>query len=85
MFANFQEIITRLEKQKAAIDSAIATLRQFDEGEESETPSKRVAAKTLPAKKAAKKRTMSAEGRKAIGDAVRRRWAAKKKAAKKTA
>ncbi len=47
----------------------------------------RVAAKKATAKKAApvksvsKKRTLSAEGRKAISDAAKKRWAAKKKSA----
>jgi hypothetical protein len=80
MKSNFTDIISRLETQKEAIDRALAILREFDEGRPSERPAKKVLAK-----RAKKKRTMSAEGRKAIGDAVRRRWAAVKKAAKKAA
>jgi hypothetical protein len=79
MLSDFREVISRLENQKAAIDRAIAILREFDEGSATETPAKKVAAKTAP-----KKRVMSAAGKKAIGDAVRRRWAAVK-AAKKVA
>ncbi len=55
-------------------------LREFDEGSSVTEPA---ATKKATAKKATKKRTMSAEGRKAIGDAARKRWAAIKKAAKK--
>jgi hypothetical protein len=80
MLSNFRDIISRLENQKAAIDRAIATLREFDEGEVTETPAKKVATK-----KVRKKRTLSPAGRKAIGDAARKRWAAVKKAAKKAA
>jgi hypothetical protein len=42
-------------------------------------PAKKSAAKTVPPAK--KKRVMSPEGRKAIADATRRRWALKRKAA----
>lgn len=83
MLSNFRDIINRLENQKAAIDRAIATLREFDEGEATDAPAKKVAAK-----KAKKKRHLSPEGRKAIVEATRRRWAAvraEKKAAKKVA
>lgn len=45
------------------------------------TLKKSAAKKIEPAKKAAKKRTLSAEGRKAISDAAKKRWAVKKKAA----
>jgi hypothetical protein len=41
-------------------------------------PAKKSAAKTVPPSK--KKRVMSPEGRKAIADATRRRWALKRKA-----
>lgn len=76
MLNNFNDIIARLEAQKAAIDRAIATLREFDQG--GATP---ITSKKGPAKKA-KKRVLSEAGRKAISDAVKRRWAAIKKAKK---
>jgi hypothetical protein len=81
MFNNFKDIISRLEQQKATIDAAIAALREF-EGDTEETAPRKVG---RPAKKAAKKRVISAEARKRIGDAARRRWAAVKKTSKKKA
>jgi hypothetical protein len=82
MLGNFTEVISSLEQQKEAIDKAIVALREF-EGEavvEQATP------KGAVTKKAAKKkRTMSEEGRKRIGEASRKRWAAVHRAAKKAA
>ena len=72
----FGEIITRLESQKAAIDRAIAILRDFDDGGASEITPK----KAVPKK--AKKRVLSEAGRQAIRDAVKKRWALIKKAKK---
>jgi hypothetical protein len=79
MLGNFNDAITRLEAQREAIDKAIAILREFDAGGatgDSVTPTK------ATTKKAKKKRVMSEASRKAISDAVKKRWAAKKKAAK---
>jgi hypothetical protein len=81
LLGNFKDIINRLEQQKAAIDKAIAALREFDDSGTSE--SERPKSKTV--KKAAKKRVMSEEGRKRITDASRKRWAAVRKAAGKKA
>jgi hypothetical protein len=81
MLGNFKDIITRLEKQKAAIDRALAALHEFDDGAVAESAVPRKTA----AKKAAKKRVLSEEGRQRIADAARKRWAAKKKASKKLA
>ena len=80
MLGNFKDVIARLEAQKAAIDKAIAVLREFDEGGVSEP-----ATKKATAKKGKKKRVMSEAARKAISDAVKKRWAAKRKAEKKAA
>jgi hypothetical protein len=81
MPSNFKDIITRLERQKAAIDKALAALHEFDDGDaaESATPKKSVA------KKAVKKRVLSEEGRQRIAEAARKRWASKKRASKKLA
>jgi hypothetical protein len=81
MLGNFNDAIARLEAQKEAIDKAIAILRDFDGGGISDS----AAPKKATAKKAIKKRVMSEAGRKAISDASKRYWAAKKKAAKKAA
>jgi len=84
LLGNFKDIINRLEQQKVAIDKAIAALREFDDGESSE--SERPKAKAAKAvKKAAKKRVMSEEGRRRIAEASRKRWAAVRKAAAKRA
>lgn len=77
-------IIKQLEEQKAAIERAISALSDISKM----TPMKAaVSPKTVVASVAAstssaaapKKRHMSAEGRKRIADAARRRWAAYKK------
>jgi hypothetical protein len=61
---------------------------QFDEGDvpKSSTPTaKTPTAKSsgIAVKKATKKRVMSAEGRQRIAEAQKKRWATKKRAAKK--
>jgi hypothetical protein len=81
MLGNFKDIIVRLEKQKAAIDRALAALHEFDEGSPAESAQPRKTA----AKKTAKKRVLSEEGRQRIAEAARKRWASKKKASKKLA
>ena len=88
-FKDVIDVISQLQKQKIAIDRAIAALEQVgDEGFEesaSASPSATRHAKKVSGKKAARKRTLSPEARKRISDAVKKRWAAAKKAAKKHA
>lgn len=74
----FKDVIRQLEKQKVAIDRAIAALQQVgdDEVESAERPGSR------PVKKH-RKRMMSAEARERIAEAQRKRWAAAKKGSKK--
>jgi hypothetical protein len=88
----FTEIIARLEKQKDAIDKALAALRGTDEA--APAPLEPVVPAKRPYKRrAAKKKSggISAEGRKRLADAMKKRWAAKrsgpavKKAGKKKA
>ena len=81
----FKDIISQLQRQKAAIDRAIAALQEVGDIEEAEPrkPAKKAARKVV-AKKAATKRTLSAEARKRISEAVKKRWAETKKAAKKS-
>jgi hypothetical protein len=85
LLGNFKDVVAQLEKQKAAIDQAIAALRAFDEGNPAtfEAPKAGRPAKTV--KKTGKKRVMSEEGRKRIAEASRKRWAAVRKAAKRAA
>jgi hypothetical protein len=85
MLGNFKDVISRLEQQKAAIDNAIATLREFDEGDVSVLAASNVRGPAKTVKRAAKKRVMSEEGRKRIAEASKKRWAAVRKAAKKAA
>jgi len=68
--SKISEIITALELERARIDQAIALLKEP------------ATSTTMPAKK---KRNLSPEGRARIAEAVRKRWAAQKRAAKKGA
>ena len=86
----FKDIITQLQKQKIAIERAIAALQEVDNDAGPQTnsseqaPAKKSSTKKASAKSTDSKRTMSPEARKRISDAVRKRWAAVKKAANKT-
>ena len=75
----FNEIIAQLEKQKDAIDKALAALREVDGVVAAPV------APVVPAKRAYKRRALkknsggiSAEGRKRLADAMKKRWAAKR-------
>jgi len=71
-----EDVISRLEKQREAIDRALAALRDIGRGQGS-APKKRGRPKGSVNKK---RRGPSAEGRKRIAEAQRARWAAKKAA-----
>lgn len=75
----FREIIRQLEKQKVAIDRAIAALQDVGDDAVESVEAER---KTRPGRKR-RRRTLSPEARKRISDAVKKRWAASKKATKK--
>ena len=79
----FNEIIARLEKQKEAIDKALAALREIDEAAAPApapvAPAKRTYTRRAVAKKQ-KSGGISAEGRKKLADAMKKRWAAKRAA-----
>jgi hypothetical protein len=85
LLGNFQDVISKLEQQKVAVDKAITALREFDESGATETTTPTLGRPAKTVKKAAKKRVMSEEGRKRIAEASRKRWAAFKKAARKAA
>lgn len=70
MKENIRQVITDLEKQKAAIDKAIAILSEVDAPGVPVVPVAQVS--TAPGKKT---RNMSAAGRKRISDASKKRWA----------
>ena len=74
-----KDVIARLEQQHSAIVRALAALR----GMEGSGVSESLAAVPAPAT-ATKKRGMTPEGRARLIAALKRRWAAKKKAAKKS-
>lgn len=83
MAEGLKEIIDSLERQRTAIENALAALRGIEEvGQQSNTstPSR----SRGPAKR---KGGMTPEGRKRLAEAMRRRWAAKRTAsqARKTA
>lgn len=74
-----QRIISELERQRSAIEKAIAALREI--GGSAGTKQSSQATK----KAVTKKRTMSPEARARIAEATRKRWAAKRAAEKKAA
>jgi hypothetical protein len=85
LLGNFQDVISRLEQQKVAIDKAIAALCEFDGSAATETATPALGRPANAVKKVLKKRVMSEGGRKRIAKPWRKRWAAFKKTAKKAA
>jgi hypothetical protein len=83
LLGNFKEIIARLEAQKRAIDQAIAALSEFDEGDVPKSSTPMAKRSGISPKNFTKKRVMSDEGRQRIAEAQKKRWATKKRAAKK--
>ena len=75
MTDSFTAIIDQLERQKAAIERALAALRAI---ETAEAPPPAALASIAPA---TRKGGMTAAGRKRAADAQRKRWVAKKAAA----
>jgi hypothetical protein len=79
MAEGFTSIITELERQKTAIDKALAALRDIEgiEATAFESP----VAEPASSEPATRKGGMSPEGRKRLIAALKRRWAPKKAAA----
>lgn len=75
MTDSFGGIIDQLERQKAAVERALAALRAI---ETAEAPAPAALASIRPA---TRKGGMTAAGRKRVAEAQRKRWAAKKAAA----
>ena len=70
---DIQDVVRRLEAQKAAIERVLAAFAEMT------TPAKRAG---RPAKRGAKKkRGLSEAGRKALAESMKKRWAAKRTAA----
>jgi hypothetical protein len=77
MTNGFKEIIEGLEKQKTAIERALAALRDVEGTTVESTPEA-----AAPARRGRPRRKggMTAEGRKRLSEALRKRWAVKKAA-----
>ena len=88
---DLSNIITQLEQQRTAIDSALAALRNIGGQAPAPVPTpargpgrpkgsgaKKAAAPAESQPKATRKRRLSAEGRKRIIEAAKRRWAMKR-------
>jgi hypothetical protein len=85
---NLSEIVQQLREERSKLDAAIQALEGISGGGVSgggkrlgRPPGK--AHKSTPARKAPKRRTMSAAARKRIAEAMRKRWATAKKSGKK--
>jgi hypothetical protein len=78
------DIVAQLERQKAAIERALAALREIG-GPVSESAAgpAPVTAKTRATRKAKRKTGITPEGRARLAEAMRARWAAKKAGSKK--
>jgi hypothetical protein len=74
-----KNVIQQLEKHGSAIDRALSALREI--GDQRSTDS---AFSAIAGRPKRRKYRMSAEGRRRIAEAARRRWAAKKEAASAT-
>ena len=81
MANGFQDIITRLERQRASIDRALAALREVDDTDVVSAPA--LAASRSKGKRN-DKRPLSAEARARMAEGQKKRWAAKRAAAKKS-
>ena len=83
---NLLELISELEKQKAAIDTALAALRAVSGTEATKRRGRPPGSgvKRAPGRPPKKQVRISAEGRKRLAESMKKRWAAKR-AAKKVA
>ena len=77
MAGGLSDIIARLERQKTAIERALAALREVEGAAEPVS----APATTQPASTPAKRKGgMTPEGRKRLAEAMKRRWAVKRAA-----
>ena len=79
ILASIDSEIAQLQKARALLMGAIAPVAKKKAGRPRKIAAEVISAPAKPAKK--KKRNLSPEGRKRIAEAVKRRWAAQKKAA----
>jgi hypothetical protein len=80
ILASIDSEIAQLQKARALLIGAIAPVAKKKAGRPRKVAAEVISAPAKPAKKK-KKRNLSPEGRKRIAEAVKRRWAAQKKAA----
>jgi hypothetical protein len=83
ILASIDREIAQLQSARALLASASTPTTKRKPGRPKKVAAVAVSASAKPAK--AKKRNLSPEGRKRIAEAVKRRWAAQKKAAAVTA
>ena len=79
ILASIESDIAQLQKARALLTGASTPTTRKKPGRPRKSVAEVVSASAEPAKK--RKRNLSPEGRKRIADAVKRRWAAQKKAA----
>jgi hypothetical protein len=79
ILASIDREIGQLQQARALLSGAAAPAAMRKAGRPKKVAAKAIPAAAKPAKK--KKRNLSPEGRKRIAEAVKRRWAAQKKAA----
>ena len=82
---DLQQIISNLERQKAAIEDALAALRSLTADAPERRGPGRPPGRRGPGRPLKKRSNISEEGRQRIAEALRKRWAAKRAAAKKAA
>jgi hypothetical protein len=85
MNSQFSGMLKRIRQQIATLEEAATALERLDDASNGEPMSQSTAPAKKRVKKSAKKVTMSAEARERIAAAQRKRWAAAKKGARKTA
>jgi hypothetical protein len=76
MANSLNEVIKKLERQRAGIDRALAALREIEEIPESAAPT--AAPVKRGPRKAKRKGGMTLDGRRRLSEALRARWAAKR-------
>jgi hypothetical protein len=80
MTNGLKEVIKGLEKQKTAIERALAALREVDGTAVESVPLASAAAPARRGRPAKRKGGMTPEGRKRLSEALKKRWAVKRAA-----
>ena len=80
MTSGLKEVIKGLEKQKTAIERALAALKEVDGTVVESAPLAEAAAPARRGRPAKRKGGMTPEGRKRLSEALKKRWAVKRAA-----